>query len=474
MTEQKGPTLTDAKGMGGIIALDGFDYQVWSALALLPSWLRNPCFEGFVVEMLEDYEARFFAPHSPHKHLLERFQAKSGVQSKQELSKIFESFAEFNEVHPGIARVQTLVTPSLPPALGWLSRDSGRIRRARPFYRPFSEIRIASEDKFRNDLINEFGERIGCFISDYVEFDIKSFPDRSHAEIAFSHAVDCAFPDIDVNNKVKNSAFSMLLDLVGNNRGKMLAKDRLLQVLSEEFRTPLISDRKLRVHILSMPNESELDAIEIDATDYSGGDKKYPTSDLWHSGLLVPLDNTARWAREGKYHQLALTGNFRLSTALALGWSFRSVKGFEIEISTRSGIWATADYPLHGVQGVSWEITVPERLVNGRLVVAIGVLRDPSLDIQYSHGILRNSEILTAFLPKAVSSEIETQQSVGILKDVVALTVSKLHPTGIDLFFAGPSALAVALGHRWNAFPSTQVYEFISSDCKYFPTVILE
>src|SRR4051794_33034719 len=135
----KGPTLTDAKGMGGIIAQDGFDYQVWDALARLPAWLRNPAFEGMMFEGLEDYEARFFAPHAPHHHFLDRFQAKSGLLQQAALRDVFKSFEAFDLAHPNVARVQTLVTPTLPAGLAWIARDPGRVRRARPFYSPFAD-----------------------------------------------------------------------------------------------------------------------------------------------------------------------------------------------------------------------------------------------------------------------------------------------------------------------------------------------
>ena len=72
------PTLTDARGMGGVVAQDGFDYQLWDGLARLPAWLSNPAFEQIMFEGLEDLEARFFAPQAPRERLLERFQAKSG------------------------------------------------------------------------------------------------------------------------------------------------------------------------------------------------------------------------------------------------------------------------------------------------------------------------------------------------------------------------------------------------------------
>lgn len=36
MTDTKRPTLIDARGMGGIIAIDGFDDQLWDCLARIP------------------------------------------------------------------------------------------------------------------------------------------------------------------------------------------------------------------------------------------------------------------------------------------------------------------------------------------------------------------------------------------------------------------------------------------------------
>jgi len=472
MTDQKGPKLTDAKGMGGIIAQDGFDYQVWSVFAMLPNWLRNPCFEGFAVEMLEDFEARFFSPHSPHKHFIDRFQAKSGVLSKCDLIKIFESFATFNQVHPCVARMQTLVTPALPSTLTWLSRDTGRVSRARPFYCPFPNIIAASENKLRTDLIEEFGG-LGVFFADYIEIDLKSFPDRSHAEAAFSKAMYDAFPEHEFGHKKINLAFTALLNLVGYNRGEILTRDHLLQVLSDEFGTTLVSDKNLCIHIRSDSSEPKMDAIEIDAIAYAGGNIPYPRSDLWRSGLLLPLESTANWAREHEYSSLVLTGKYRISTAFAIGWSFRSVIGFEIKISTRYGIWATDELLLPDAKTLPWKIIIPKRLVKDRLLVAVGVLRDPTIDIQNAIGISGDDDLFIATFPQALLSGIDVQLSVQILKKAIASTVSQLRPVGIDIYFVGPAALAVALGHRWNAFPSTQVYEFFSSANHYVPTVIL-
>ncbi len=69
-SSENAPALTDARGMGGVIAQDGFDYQLWDGLARMPAWLANPAFEQMIFEGLEDLEARFFAPHAQRERLL--------------------------------------------------------------------------------------------------------------------------------------------------------------------------------------------------------------------------------------------------------------------------------------------------------------------------------------------------------------------------------------------------------------------
>src|SRR5262245_22067104 len=109
-TEDHGPTLTDARGMGGVLALDGFDYQLWDGISRIPRWPTNPAFEGLIFEGLEDLEARFFAPHAPAMRVVERYQAKSGHLTPAAVRDVFEHFEEFEIRYPNLARVQTLVT----------------------------------------------------------------------------------------------------------------------------------------------------------------------------------------------------------------------------------------------------------------------------------------------------------------------------------------------------------------------------
>lgn len=471
MTVQSGPTLTDAKGMGGIIAQDGFDYQVWDAIARLPAWLRNSNFEGLIIEGLEDFEARFFAPHAPSKHLLDRFQAKSGTLTKSDIVDVLKSFKAFNAAHPDVSRVQTLVTPALPATLNWIARDPGRVRKARPFYSPFPAVCAASDDKLRKDLVAEFGDDLGIFFADYVEIDLRTFPDRSHAEAAFFAAMQIVFSEIDVSMGKLKTAFSELTGLIGKNRGVMLSRCILLKVLKEALGTPVMPEKSLCVHIRSDRNAPMMDAIEINASEFSGVDGQFPEPAIWLSGLIEPMTSAAKWASEHDQKRIALTGTYRLSTAFAVGWTFRSAIGFDIDIHTRSGSWSTDNHPSPGAQQLDWEVVQPKCLRADRLLVVIGVVRDPRLDIISSLGLSGEDELLIAMLPGAIVNGTDAQSSVQLLKAVVSQAVSQFNPKGIDLYFVGPAALAVALGHRWNALPATQFFEFDVSNRRYIPSV---
>ncbi|MEW5789655.1 MAG: SAVED domain-containing protein [Pseudomonadota bacterium] len=466
--------MTDAKGMGGIVAQDGFDYQVWDALVRLPAWLRNPGFEGFIVEGLEDVEARFFAPHAPRDHLVDRFQSKSGVLNRSGLIEVFESFQTFEIAHPTVARVQTLVTPALPPTLTWLARDSERVSRARPFYAPFADISAASDEKLRTDIINEFGADLGDFIAQAIEVSFRPISDRNTAEAAFIAALQKQFPDLDISARKLSAAFAVLNDLAAQARGSMLTRAHLLGVLRDVLSDDLVPHRHiLAVHVRSDRNGTVENAIEIDASSFSGSLAGFPETERWHTELINPLITVSTWARKHGFSRVALSGSYRLSTAFSLGWAFRSAIGFEIDIPTRTGGCATDVYPAPSGSVLPWSIELPNTLVGDRLLVGVGILRDPALDILSKWPIAKREGLLLATLPQALANDVDVQASVRIVKAAIGEAVARLRPDQIDLCYVGPAAFAVALGHRWNALPPTQLYEFVATDGSYNPTALI-
>ena len=466
------PTLTDRRGLGGIVAQEGFDYQLFDGLIRLPAWLANPVFEQMMFEGLEDLEARFFSPYAPRGHVLERFQAKSAELQRSQVQEVFESFREFENAYPNAARVQTLVTPRLPRTLGWLGRNPSRVRDARPFYAPFPEIVAASDDALKNRCVGAFGDCLGPFVADFVEVSESNVLDRDDAVHRFSRALHRAFPPLDFPPRNVESAFNALDSLARRNLRAPLTRSDLEEVLQEHLGQELPLRGAFPLHILSDRNEPNPAALQMDAKAFSGGPTPYPGPEVWAWGLIAPLDKTARWLRGRSVSRVTLGGSYRLTTAFALGWALRSAHGFEIDIPTREGTWRTDARPRPGESAPDWQIDVPESLHGDQLAVSVGVLRNPAADLPNTAGVPRGC-VLGCHLATAITSAPEAQASASLIKRTIDESVAHLQPRGITLYAACPAALAVVLGHRWNAMPPTQLHEYVQAERRYVQTATL-
>lgn len=432
-SKYRAPALSDAKSLGGVIAQDGFDYQLWDGLARLP-------------EGLEDLEAGFFAPQAPRQRLRERYRAKSGNLGPKEVREIFVAFQAFENDYPGLARMHTLVTPRLPPTLGWLARDPARVRKARPFYAPFADVTKASDDQLRKDLAKEFGVDLGQFIADSVEIWERVMPDRDSGLQAFALSLTGTFQHITATPWQIEQAFEVLSGLARKTLGMPLRRDVLIGQIGAALGQALFPNAVPRIHVRSDRNEVDETALEIDASAFSGGSAPFPAPARWQDELVTPLDHTARSLRSRSVTRLAIGGSYRLTTAFALGKTLRAASGFELEIETRSGIWSTDDRPGPNETYSEFVISEPASLAG----VSVGILRDPAGDLVVS-GV--QSHILSAFMAAPVASGRAAQAAVSAVKA------------------AGPAAFAVALGHRWNAMPPTQLHEFIAAERRYVPTM---
>ena len=469
--DDPGPTLTDAAGMGGVIAQDGFDYQLWDALSRVPAWLANPAFEGMIFEGLEDFEARFFAPHAPQRRVAERYQGKSAQLMPKEVRQVFERFHAFDSKHPSVARLHTLVTQRLPPTLDWVGRDAARVRRARPFYAPFQTVIAASEEKLRDDFIEEYENELGDFVFHAVEIAERIIPDRDAGLNAFSVALGRSFPALDVGARKAEAAFDALEKLGRGSMGKMLERKELLLTIETALSSSLTSG-VFPVHIRSDRTGSNETALEIDASAFCGGALAYPTTPTWATELIEPLQETARWLTSRTVSRVALGGSFRLTTGFVIGWSFRAATGFELEIPTRPNPWNTDDRPL--AEDAEPERTIVEptsKLQGDSMVVALGVLRRPADDL-IAAGV-DPASILSIDFKDPITSSRMAQRMVSVAKAAISSVATKLKPKVIDLHFAGPAAFAVALGHRWNAMGPTQLYELVPPTRAYVATALL-
>ena len=470
-SDRESPTLIDAKGMGGVIAQDGFDYQLWDGLIRLPVWFANPGFEQLIFEGLEDLEARFFAPHAPRHYLLERYQAKSGNLSPADVRGVVNSFRVFETAYPQTARVQTLVTPRLPPSLSWLSRVPARVRNARPFYAPFSDVVSANDDALRVRLESDFGEDLGGYVAESIHVEERSLPDRNAAVAGFGLELERIFL-IDAGTRRIKAAFEALENLVRRSTGIPIGRAALVSAVEEGLGGPLPLPKVFPLHVRSDRNEVDDTALEIDAASFSGGATPFPPPPTWKAELLEPLERTARWLRSRGISRVGLGGSYRLTTAMVLGCSFRSAVGFELEVPTREGAWSTDSRPDPGDPLPGWTMTPPAGLHEDQLVVTVGVLRDPAESLRETAGIPDDLN-LRLHLDQPIDSAPMAQASASFVKRSVDTVVARFRPRGICLYMAGPAAFAVVLGHRWNALPPTRLHEFLRAESRYVETASL-
>ena len=100
-------------------------------------------------------------------------------------------------------------------------------------------------------------------------------------------------------------------------------------------------------------------------------------------------------------------------------------------------------------------------------------MRDPSVNILKHLKLTDRENILLATLPQALPNGVDAQVSVQTVKNAISEVAASLRPQAIDLYYVGPAAVAVALGHRGNGLPPTQLYEFVQATGDYMPTALL-
>ena len=341
----------------------------------------------------------------------------------------------------------------------------------RPFYAPFSGVAQASDVKLRSDIQEEFGGDLGRCVADSVEVVEIGPWTRDLALAAFGNALSSAFPTLDTSTKTARQMFEALSTLVQQKRGTPLRRAELVHVIEQHLGYPLFPTKALPLHVRSDRNGADERAFEIDASEFAGGSLPFPPTPRWSQQLLNPLDVTARWLHSHGINRVALSGSYRITTALALGWSLRSATGFEVEMLTREGVWATDDRPRAEETYSQWHIVDASTLDADCLHLSVGVLRNPAPAL-HALGVSSDTT-LSATLSTPITSARAVQAGVSLIKEAVSATVARLRPSRITLYFAGPVVLAVALGHRWNSLPATQLHEFDPSRNTYLKTALL-
>ncbi|MBB6021865.1 hypothetical protein HNR77_002960 [Paenibacillus sp. JGP012] len=134
----------------------------------------------------------------------------------------------------------------------------------------------------------------------------------------------------------------------------------------------------------------------------------------------------------------------------------------------RGEVWATdqhadSETPDYPISGMYHEGT------GERLVVTIGIMKDQLAEEvrRFLEGGLNDdltNPVLNIYSDKPIISAKQANMVVDKIKKEIQRITSKNGIKVIDLFYAGPSHLALFFGHRSNTLPPIQCYERVSSN----------
>ena len=192
--------------------------------------------------------------------------------------------------------------------------------------------------------------------------------------------------------------------------------------------------------------------------------------------ISADIEQATQRLHDAGVRRATVRGAMRLPVWFHAGTAFRDVRGFQVAGLQKEAIWSSEDL------NASVEVQA-ETIVIGDdpdAAVAVGVAADPTAEVS-AYITAANLPVgsITSILPAGGPSPAAIPDSPTAAATAVAarnavrellLTTSAAR---IHLFLATPGALALLLGHRWNAMRPTIVYEHLGTGNGYTPTFLI-
>lgn len=198
--------------------------------------------------------------------------------------------------------------------------------------------------------------------------------------------------------------------------------------------------------------------------------------------INTEIIDAAERIRSSGVGRALVRGAMRLPVWFAAGAAFRHVRGFEVAAVQGQDVWASEDAAATS-SNVTANLVTPSDVEIGpgaELAIAVGIATDPEDEV------LRHIERaqlpigqVTSIVPTtgpglgAISSPVVAAALAISVRDAVRRAIVATGADHMHLFLATPGALALLLGHRWNALRPTTVYEHLGIGRGYSPTFVV-
>lgn len=454
---------------GGDVSEGGLRFQDHMIVARIPQWLALDGFTSMVREALGDAEAKFFVPDPGMA--IEFVEYKDHELAPAEFRHEIERFLALDASVPGVYRRFVLGCGPLSSTLRPLAAALGRVRGALPFYRDVPPVIQASYDAYAvaADKL-EIDAPTARFIFDKVIIEANA-PDAEKLGLAiFDQAVRQHLPWAkDISAGCMKALRLELAELIREKKASEVTRRQIEEVFHTNAQVAPAGP--VRAHTAIASDEQEPPGtIPLRWEPFFGGaERNFPPPDEWNRQVLPQLQALKRWViQNGRPMRVELTGNRRLSGALAIGSVLSAVDGFNIDENYRSARWSTDDHANAETPPYSWRETLTVGS-GDKLAIGIGIIHDIADEVLSSLDAAFDGSLLAVHGADALQSAKHVNRAVGSVKQIVKSAVDKLKPRAIDLFVAGPSPFALMLGHRLNAVGAMQCYERVAPG-RYVPT----
>lgn len=284
---------------------------------------------------------------------------------------------------------------------------------------------------------------------------------------------------LNSDHRAIDSAVGLVRDWV-QLRERTLTPERLREMALERVgqqRTPGAVVVVEAIDYDPHPEDADERINFIDA--YLGNDaferRQLHDPNQWHR-ISEDIEQAAQRLHNAGVRRAIVRGAMRLPVWFHAGTAFREVSGFEVAGLQKEAIWSSEDL------SASVDVRAETAAVGDGpdAAVAVGVAADPTAEVS-AYIAAANLPVgsLTSILPAVGPSPAAVPDSPTAAATAVAVRnavrdlLRTVSVARIHLFLATPGALALLLGHRWNAMRPTIVYEHLGTGNGYAPTFVI-